>query len=626
MYRNNKNGKILNVLLGIIALFLIIFIIAWVVSKGSNTSNFEADFKNNLENIQETAKKYFANDLPTEIGDTNVLTLQDLYDLNLVEPVSYGKTACSTQNSYSSITKINANEYKVKTNLVCGSKIDNITEKISANTIVNDNNGQEIINDEKDNVQLDVDKNVTSKDGKSTDVVNCSGPICTFEEIPTKCTTTYTYEFVKRNVSCPNGYSLKNGTCAKTTIESIDATKKYTEETTKIVDAKVNTGGSHLVYTNPIVTPGTSTKVCDNGTLASNGYCYDYKERTASSSSNCPSGYTQNGNACYKYADLILSTSTGCPSGYTQNGNACYKYADPIPSTSTGCPSGYTQSGSTCYKTATAVKTYTAWGNPTSTYQTFTPESTYTNEYSKKVLVGTGIKAGKTIYTYSIYSRTSYYTCAVGTLGSDNRCYVYANPTSSTTYSCPSGYTQNGNICYKYASLQTITSTSCPSGYTKDGNKCYIKTNLQSTVSYSCPSGYTDNGSKCVKKTNPRIVTSETTYSCPSGYTKTGTGTNTKCSKTVTTADAYYCEDANARLVGNKCYVTIPATFIGYACPSSYTLNGSLCLKTTTETVSPIWSNVDYIYSKDNYIEGYQKTGVAKFVTKCTPIEEVHYK
>ena len=36
---------------------------------------------------------------------------------------------------FDDITKINATEYKVKTNLICGTKVDNITEKITRNTI-----------------------------------------------------------------------------------------------------------------------------------------------------------------------------------------------------------------------------------------------------------------------------------------------------------------------------------------------------------------------------------------------------------------------------------------------------------------------------------------------------------
>ena len=132
--RNNKNGKILNVLLGIIALFIIIFIIAWVVNKGANSSNYDAEFKTNLEAMHETAKEYFADELPREIGDTTLISLDEMYDLELSDKLSYGKTDCDETLSYISITKINSSEYKVKSlkqtlSLKMKMKISSLTKK-----------------------------------------------------------------------------------------------------------------------------------------------------------------------------------------------------------------------------------------------------------------------------------------------------------------------------------------------------------------------------------------------------------------------------------------------------------------------------------------------------------------
>ena len=57
--KNNKSGKILNVLLGIIAFFAIVVIVFWLISKNNNTTNNVSEFKDNLTKMQETAKKYF---------------------------------------------------------------------------------------------------------------------------------------------------------------------------------------------------------------------------------------------------------------------------------------------------------------------------------------------------------------------------------------------------------------------------------------------------------------------------------------------------------------------------------------------------------------------------------------
>ena len=78
--------------------------------------------------MQETAKTFFASDLPTEIGDEKTLTLEEMIYLNLSDKLTYGKTVCDINDSYISITKLTTNEYQVKSNLVCGDKQE-ITSK-----------------------------------------------------------------------------------------------------------------------------------------------------------------------------------------------------------------------------------------------------------------------------------------------------------------------------------------------------------------------------------------------------------------------------------------------------------------------------------------------------------------
>ena len=232
-----------------------------------------------------------------------------------------------------------------------------------------------------------------------------------------------------------------------------------------------------------------------------------------------------------------------------------------------------------------------------------------------------------------------------------------------TTYSCPSGYTLNGTKCSKKttntknATASTKTTYSCPSGYTLNGTKCNkvttssINATANKKTTYSCSSGYTLNGTKCSKKTTDtknatanttygdwvsqgkqtfntvqystdtrRVVlvasyiktdctsncttnkwvylimnrSKKTTYSCPSGYTLNGT----KCKKTTTdtknatasTKTTYSCPSGYG-LGGTKCYkgsmTTKNATAntkTTYSCPSGYTLNGTKCKKTTTAT------------------------------------------
>lgn len=576
--RTNKNRKILNVLLGVIALFIIIFIISWIVNKSANKSNYDATFKNNLNTMHEKAKVHFANELPKEIGDSKKVSLDEMYELDLVDTFTYGNNACDTELSYISITKTNDTEYKVKTNLVCGDKVDTLTEKIKATTVVED--GDTTIEDDKEDIKLEVEENTDNKDKNET--VNCFGPVCTFNQIETTCQTTYEYEYVKRNVTCPEGYTYKNGTCVREKTLTSTATPNYSTEKTIIVDAKVNKGSSYKKYTDTIVSGGDKYSYCKTGDMK-NGLCYEYTEKVTNSSTSCPEGYEKKNNACYKYTNIIKNTSTtySCPSGYEEVGSG---------------------ESMKCRKTVNADQGYTNWGNPTKTYSTYDQEKTYTYELEKKVLVGKRTIAGTTVYTYAIYNRSIKYTCAEGEK-SGTKCLIYADVIKKTN-----------------------TSTSCPSGYSQSGDTCYIKKDLITTTTKVCPSGYKDNGSNCYKTSNVSTGTTEKTYSCPSEYETEGTGANLRCYKTYTTDDKYYCENEKAVLKGTSCYINVPKEYLGSTCPEGYNLVNEQCYKTTNEYTSPIWSNSSYIYSSKTQLDGYQKTGVAKFVTTCTPIEEIHYK
>ena len=631
--------------------------------------------------MQETAKNYFANDLPEEVGDSVQMTLKEMYELDLIDKLTYEGVACDKDDSYILITKINDTEYKVKSNLVCGDSEDNITEKVDGVIKVEDEDGNVIIDTDKDDETV-IESSKDKKGNKTIKSEDCNGTIDNACEVTTNsdyCVVNIEYQHVRRNVSCPSGYSMADGSCVRSNTETINATPVYSENYTAHENAKEKTGSSYRVYTDPIKIEGTSTYYCTEGTLsgnkciiytskatstgcpsgytASGNYCYKYANQSSTTTYSCPSGYTKSGSGssttCYKTTSASTSSSYTCPSGYTKSGSGssttCYKSTPVTSNTTTSCPTGYSKSGSQCVKTSTANKTYSAWGNPTSTYQTFTKESTYTNELSKKVLVGTGTKAGKTIYTYSTYTRTSYYTCATGTLSgttcysyanptsstttscpsgyskSGSTCYAYANPTQSTSTSCPSGYSKNGSSCYLYVNPTTTTTTSCPSGYTKDGSTCY--TRVSKTTSSYCPSGYTDNGSNCKKTVSAHISTSKDEYVCPSNYITTGTGKNTKCYQTRQSDSTYYCERDNATLVGKVCYFTVEGKLEGYSCPTGYSQNGTTCIKNTTDTQSPIWTNTDYIFSKHNYVDGYQRTGTVKYITTCyTKAEEIHYK
>lgn len=569
----SKSGKAVNLLLSVIALFIIIFAVVLVASKGlkGNTS-YDAEFKDNLANMQEIAKEHFANNPPNEIGGSKIVTLDEMYELGLLdETLTYGKTKCDTEKSYILITKMNDSQYKVKSSLVCGNKSDILYERIKASTFIIDGDGNVKTDNNKvlenDHTDNSTDNVVTDKDGRYSKSEYCSTVGCTIERIESTCSGEYEWEHVRKEAYCPSGYTPQNGLCVRGVTESADATTT-SNSYIAIFSALIKTNES-VEYADPIptTTPGGTT---------------------------CPTGYKLVNGSCYKYAQLLSNTTYGCPSGYTKYNNICRKYipATPVTTTTYSCSSGFTKNGTKCYRDAT--KSYSPWGNPTSTETTSVVQTVYEYELSKKVLVGSTVRNGTKWYTYATYKRTRTYSCPYGGVVSGTKCVANAYSSTNTTYSCSQG-ALTGSQCLFTANLIPTTTTYCPSGYTRSGNTCYIKT-------------------------NPITTPGTTTYDCPKGFTKTGTGSNIKCSRKVTGNSTYYCENANAKLVGDKCHLEVngsPST----SCPIGYGLAGDgRCYKYTTDTTGMLYKIVEYKYSSEKEIPGFERTGYGTYTYTCTPI------
>ena len=571
--KEKKNGRLINFILGILAIIIIIFVIIWIINKGHTTSRNTKMFNDNLNAIHETANKYFNKNLPENIGETYKVSLKEMYALGLSEKLYYGNDACDADDSYISVTKTDENDYKVTSKLVCSDKADSIISVIKLNDTNTNTTDTNTTTNTNTNVTTNTNITVKNNTNKTNTNKNTSCPSsnktcnitgnCKTNITPTDCVMTYEYEYVAKTYGCPSGYTeTTDGRCAKTITDTKEVT--LTPSTT-VKDAKKTSNTTSKVYTNTIVTPGTETKYCTTGELK-NGKCYSYTEKKSNTTYtySCPSGYTQSGTGadtkCTKNTTSSVNpTKTAndtysCPSGYTKSGSGantkCTKNstvsADPIKKAvdTYSCPSGYTKSGSgadtKCTKNTTTttnyVLGYTAWGNPDKVFDSNTKLEVYTKELEKLIQTGSTCK--------TLFGKT---TCV----------YAYEHYSRKYTYSCPSGYTQSG----------TGTNTKCSKNTTSS-----VAPTKSTSYTYSCPSGYTQSGTgtstKCTKNTtssvNPTKSTSYT-YSCPSGYTQSGTGASTKCSKTVSSS-----------VTPNKKANTT------YSCPSGYTDNGNKCYKTTT--------------------------------------------
>ena len=225
MNSNNKNGfSILDLLVKIIFAALLIFIIVWLFQKKMPKINLDPLYSNiyreNVKYMQDAGENYFTDDkMPTEVGETRKLTLEEMEKMNLVIPfVDKDGKSCDVKNSYVTITKLDEG-YELKTVLVCGKESNYVIKALGCHTYCPNNNCEK---------QCHVEKITENQ----------------FKKIVTGKKTVY---------SCPSGYKLNGKNCIKTKlVKSISAIVKTTEKTTvtKPAKADVISGTKTLVKTN----------------------------------------------------------------------------------------------------------------------------------------------------------------------------------------------------------------------------------------------------------------------------------------------------------------------------------------------------------------------------------------
>lgn len=143
---DEKKINWLSLFIKIIIAFAFILIIVWLVSKLINRNKLSDTFKNNINNMETVAVKYFKDvDLPTKQGESLKITLYEMIEKELIVSVKTGEgEKCNTKSSYSKITR-RKNDYEVETNLECGKEKNTITRSFSLkdckNCTTNTNNG-----------------------------------------------------------------------------------------------------------------------------------------------------------------------------------------------------------------------------------------------------------------------------------------------------------------------------------------------------------------------------------------------------------------------------------------------------------------------------------------------------
>ncbi len=532
MYSNERGSRfsLLDIVVKLIFAALFIFILVWLFQKNvPNMAPFYSNvFRENIKYMQEGGESYFTDDkLPKEIGQSNRISLADMFDKKLVLPfVDEDGNSCNQYDSYVSVTKTD-NGYELKTNLVCN-KESNYTIKI-------------------------LGCHNYCKDAL------CS-KTCSVEQI-----TEYKYKKLSTvtTYKCPSGYKKDGKYCVKsritdtksaiktstsTRVDVIDADKVYDSGKKTEVDAiKVKNDDKYeRVYINPIkeVSEGTTTrtkvyvdpiKSTTSGNTTTKKEAYScQKTKTVRESYNCTKYKTE--KQCttkYKQEAYSCNCSTKYVGGvYKTSCNTCYKSV-PYQSCSDVSKS-YTD---TCYRDVTKTYTDTCYRDVT----TSTPGSTtYSCPSNAEGSEGSGSNLRCYYYKTTTTSGSTTYRCpdkADGSSGSGSnlKCYYLEKVSGGYSYKCPSkaNYsTGSGKNLRCYVVTNGSYHYECSEkGYKLDGKTCK-KTIKETSTTKKCDSGYKLEGDKCNKYSTSKINATKTTSKKTiykwskseslSGWTRTG--------------------------------------------------------------------------------------------------------
>lgn len=664
-YKIGVNWK--DVIIKIVLLLLFILLLVLIFPTPKLDTFYDGVFNDNIQTMKDAAKSYYTIDkLPVSIGESRTMTLEEMISNHmLIEFVDKDNKVCDGKDSYVQVTKTGDNEYVLKVQLSCSGQTDYILETIGCYDVCTDGNCQTVTDTDSNALAMqyqfkkEVSSNVTTytcpsgytKKGakcyKNSGSTTINATATYFSDstsiVPAKMNTSGSYTVSvdpltkKGNVSCPSGYTSNGTQCVK------------------VYNASIST------------TSGAYT--CPSGYTLSGTQCYKTYAATysgGSTSYTCPSGYTRSGSTCYKSYQASYKSGASnytCPYGGALNGTQCvYKASYKAGAVNYTCPKG-DLSGSNCVYAATPSTTYGNWYVVTTYRDNNKTRVTYANTTEK--LEYNGFKYEHTcsviancptmvmFHYYTLYRRktTTTYSCPTGNLYGTNKCIypatktvgagqyycptkgnvdsnhncVYAAVQSGTSggyYYCPNGGNPNGSTCVISIPATKNTgagSYTCPNGGYVNGTLCRIDTKAtkgNGSSVLSCPYGGTLSGSKCTTYTEG---TATTTYYCPDGYTQGGSGASTTCKKTIHNQSSYYCENGNATLKGDKCYVKVKGGISGYVCPSGYTKNGTKCIKTSTETIDATASitatkSYQYTWSNSSTLEGWIATGKTRMM------------
>lgn len=400
-------GNVLRKCLTVILLLSIMFVVIWMISGCSKRNNIDVNYDNNNEIIENNNNN---NTNGTNNSDTNNM----IYSDDFVNGYDY---VHSSAKDYFLMNEVPSNGNAIKytlqelidKNIILESSYINKCDKKLSYVIIRNIDG-----DYSMNTSLVCGKEIATTTEKLRCNLLCNGK-CEQSE-----TTEIEYEFkqaYKENgtvYSCPAGYTKSGSKCYKSvTIKpTIDTTYKCKNGATPTADHKCPT--TTTTYTDATV---NTIYTCSNGATPTN----DHKCANGSSTTYTCSEGSLSGTSCVITSSYGYYTSTQTYMGGSYNGCSYSGSYTQACNTYSGCTRTYYS----YYCSGTNTTTKPATPNTTTKYIDATAKDSY--------------------------------SCKVGTLTNDNRCFVKGSSSDAiivTNYICPSGYVKNG-----YGSTSTCTKT-----------------------------------------------------------------------------------------------------------------------------------------------------------------------
>ncbi|MBR1413746.1 MAG: InlB B-repeat-containing protein [Bacilli bacterium] len=203
----------------ILVLLIAFFLFRSLINKDDKTtSNNGNTFATNFQNLKKVSEKYYTDDkLPTEIGDTNKVTLKELIEQKYIDNLKDSKgNSCSPTNSFAEMKKTASNKYSLKVQLTCDDEQNYIISTITKEENEVDDIDVDVVEKQPEEVENTENKENETPAENTTPVENKESVTTTPVPAPSTSTKTTTKSSTTTKKSTTTNSSTKTTTKSST--------------------------------------------------------------------------------------------------------------------------------------------------------------------------------------------------------------------------------------------------------------------------------------------------------------------------------------------------------------------------------------------------------------------------